>query len=45
MAPTIALPKDSRKFFLDTDALEHGIGAVLSTNKDGQELSQADCIR
>lgn len=37
-APILALPRDSGKFYLDTDASEHGIGVVLSQDQDGQEV-------
>ena len=36
-APVLAFPRSSDTFILDTDASEHGIGAVLSQNQHGVE--------
>lgn len=36
-APVLAYPLDSGKFFLDTDATDSGIGAVLSQQQGGEE--------
>ena len=36
-APVLAFPRSSDTFILDTDASEHGIGAVLSQNQCGIE--------
>jgi len=36
-APILALPRDEGQYILDTDASDHGIGAVLSLVQDGEE--------
>jgi len=36
-APILTLPRDQGMFILDTDASNHGIGAVLSQIQDGEE--------
>jgi len=41
-APVLAFPQSSDTFILDTDASEHGIGAVLSQNQHGVERVIAD---
>jgi len=36
-SPVLALPCDEGQFILDTDASDHGIGAVLSQKQNGEE--------
>jgi transposase InsO family protein len=36
-APILALPRDGCRYILDTDASDHGIGAVLSQIQGGEE--------
>jgi len=36
-APILVLPRDEGEYILDTDASDHGIGAVLSQVHDGEE--------
>ena len=36
-SPVLSLPRDGGGYILDTDASEHGIGAVLSQVQDGEE--------
>lgn len=40
-APVLRYPKPGQKFILDTDASNHGIGAVLSQVTDGEEAPVA----
>jgi len=35
--PILTFPKGDRQFILDTDASNHGIGAVLSQIQEGKE--------
>jgi hypothetical protein len=44
-APVLAMPVENEPYLLDTDASNHGIGAVLSQLQDGQERPVAYASR
>ena len=44
-APILGMPKDEGTYYLDTDASDIGLGAVLSQDQDGQEVVLAYASR
>ena len=44
-APILGMPKDEGTYYLDTDASDVGLGAVLSQDQDGQEVVLAYASR
>ena len=44
-APILGMPRDEGTFYLDTDASDKGIGAVLSQDQDGREVVLAYASR
>jgi len=47
-SPVLALPKNGCRYIIDTDASDHGIGAVLQQEQDREERvlrMPAGCIR
>jgi len=38
VAPILGMPRDEGTYYLDTDASDVGLGAVLSQDQDGQEV-------
>ena len=44
-APILGMPRDDGTLYLDTDASDHGLGAVLSQDQDGREVVLAYASR
>jgi len=44
-APILGMPTDAGRFYLDCDASDVGLGAVLSQNQDGAEVVTAYASR
>ena len=44
-APILGMPRDEGTYYLDTDASDIGLGAVLSQNQDGDEVVLAYASR